>query len=156
MGGSVKNCLRQHQNSQISRLPIKSHWSICQSYFRYQLVYQFWFGLPKDLGSTTEPQSRSIWSNQGCGILIEGCGCSFKKWVHWIDSMKENILWKFYLHVKDDSLSGVVQMILRPETTIESCAHEPIFWFIPRHGIKTCMGCSEYGGVYMEVVTRSI
>ena len=46
-------------------------------------------------------------------------------------------------------------MILRPETTMESCAHEFIFWFIPRHGIKTYMGYSGYGGVCMEVVSRS-
>ena len=50
---------------------------------------------------------------------------------------------------------GVVQVILRPETIMESYAHELIFWFIPRHSIKTYMGCSENDGVCMKVMSRS-
>ena len=47
-------------------------------------------------------------------------------------------------------------MILRPEITMKSCAHESIFCFIPRHKIKTCTEYSEYGGVCMKVMSRSI
>ena len=47
-------------------------------------------------------------------------------------------------------------MILRPETIMESYAHESIFWFIPKYHIKICMGYSGYGGVCMKVVSRSI
>ena len=48
-----------------------------------------------------------------------------------------------------------MQVILRPEITMEPYAYEPIFWFIARHGIKTYMGYSGYGGVCMKVMSRS-
>ena len=59
------------------------------------------------------------------------------------------------MRVKDGSLSGSCANDLRPEIIMESCAHEPIFWFISRHGIKTCTGCSGYDRVCIEVVSRS-
>ena len=49
----------------------------------------------------------------------------------------------------------VVQLILRPETTMKSYAHEPIFWFISRYDIKIYTGYFVYGVVCIEIVSRS-
>ena len=48
-----------------------------------------------------------------------------------------------------------MQVILRLEITIESYAHESIFWFIPKHSIKIYTECSGYDEVCMKVVSWS-
>ena len=44
----------------------------------------------------------------------------------------------------DDSLVEVMSVILRPEITMKSCAHEFIFWFILKYGFKICTKYFEY------------